>query len=59
MKKLILICAVIAAIDGLAGTTAVWNGKPLAMNPKRKYLTDAGYAAMVSEIAAELNGCKR
>ena len=30
-----------------------WGGV-FAMNPKRKYLTDAEYAAMVAEIAAEL-----
>ena len=35
-----------------------WGGV-FAMNPKRKYLTDAEYTAMVAEIAAELNGCKR
>ena len=32
-----------------------WGGV-FAMNPKRKYLTDAEYAAMVSEIAAGLAG---
>ena len=31
-----------------------WGGV-FAMNPKRKYLSDAEYAAMVAEIAAELN----
>ena len=35
-----------------------WGGV-FAMNPKRKYLTDTEYAAMIAEIAAELNECKR
>ena len=30
-----------------------WGGV-FAMNPKRKYLTDAEYAQMVTDIAAEL-----